>query len=135
MKYDSEYNYWYEYNKLPNGQSSIIVFTLHRDSYGKIEWHVGYAIADKKKYLRAWLCCGERNIIEYKETGTCGFDGLILAYRKLQELEKSYCSTGEIIVVEASDSRRFRVYEHFLKRIGYKKEKHPKHGWVMTKTL
>lgn len=121
---------WYDdYTKLSNNQTAGIAI-IRNDLCRDYEWCVLFAIANKKKKVSDYfhgICDLETEI-----TGKCGMEGLIWAYHEIEEfieiLESRHREghTGEVrrnkIVVEAADSRRFRVYEHFLKRLGFRKQ-------------
>lgn len=124
LHYDKELDSYYEYHKLENGQTALFAlsqyrYDKHRDLY------VIFGISDKKKYLRQWFKESGSGDFDTKVTGKCGVEGLLWAYNKIEEsieyFQKDFLWYYNIIVC-ASDRRRFIVYEHFLKRLGFKKQ-------------
>lgn len=135
FKFNIEYGEYYKYGKLSNGQSCLIVFSKHKDDLDKyMAYTVSFGIANKKKHLNNWLNQESGFSIDSRQTGTAGFEGLIWAYKMIKQFEKEVCCNCNIIV-QGSDSRRFRIYEHFLKRDGYIKTKDPHYGWCMRKEI
>lgn len=135
FKFNKDYGEYYKYGKLSNGQSCLIVLSEHKDELEKYKTYtVGFAIANKKKHLRNWVNQESGFSIDSTQTGTAGFEGLIWAYKMLKQFEKEVYSDCNI-VVQGADSRRFRIYEHFLKREGYIKTKSKRYGWCMRKEI
>ena len=122
--YDREYCYYYEYHKLSNGQTAC--FALPEWKYPRhTDLYVCFGIANKKKQLRKWLIEDGYGDLDLNITGTCGTEGLIWAYKKIEEAIDYFRGNGVRyynIIVLASDHRRFTVYEHFLKRLGFRKQ-------------
>ena len=111
------------------------MFSEHKDDFDKYKTYtVSFAIANKKKHLNNWLNGNTGFSIDSTQTGTAGFEGLIWAYKMLKQFEKEVCCICNIIVQDP-DSRRFRIYEHFLKRDGYINTKYPHYGWCMRKEI
>lgn len=136
--YNREYDYYYEYHKLSNGQTALFAlnqwrYSKHRDLY------VVFAIADKKKQLIQWMLEEGNGDLDSKVTGKCGTEGLAWAYRKIKEaieyFKKEDSAWHYNLIVSASDHRRFVVYEHFLKRLGFTKCNVQGSGLVLLKKI
>lgn len=124
-------------HKLQNGQFCQIAFYKVYYRNRAVEYHVAFAVADKKKQLNAWFNSSEGNNIELKMTGRCGAAALIWARNMLLEFEKEVYLDKNIdtkIVVMGEDARRFRLYERTLSRYGYIKTK-VEDGWAMVKFI
>lgn len=107
---------FYCYEKLSNGQTAYIGFN-YTDYFNYLGYNVVFAIADKKKHIKAWLNA-EPNDIDLNQTGRCGVEGLLWAKRKLKEFEEEVVSGRSYpqrIELYGADSRRMKVYRHFLK--------------------
>lgn len=131
--------FYYKYGKLSNDQSCMICFIKYQrhkksSKVASIDYFVSFAIANKKKHLLNYMFSKEGYSICLKETGNAGFEGLIWAYKQIKEFEDVPYAPFNIIVM-GEDTRRFRIYEHFLKREGYKKISHPIWGWCLRKTI
>lgn len=133
MHYDRENQWYIEYGKLSNGQTAMIVFDKYQRGL-TYYYYVLFGIADKKKTLRHWLMedgCGDFDTLC---TGKCGTEGLVWAFKKIEEFiyEREYWKNQKTyknkIVVLGSDTRRYRIYRHFLKRLGFKEESNPEFG-------
>ena len=109
---------YYTKTKFSNGQTGILFF--EKDiCYKIIEWNVIFGINNKRKHIMAW--------IEGKEsmdatTGKCGLEGLIWARNGLLAFEDFIGGSKfkQRIVVSWTDSKTKRVYERYLKKIGYR---------------
>ena len=101
------------------------------------EYHVAFAVADKKKTLNAWFNSTSEDTITLKMTGRCGLEALYWCRDKLLEFEREvypHRSIDTKIVVTAEDSKRFRMYERALARYGYRKVKYG-NEWEIIKLL
>lgn len=138
LKFNYKGDYWYEYITLSNGQTAAIIFDRY-DTAKVVYYYVMFAIGSKRKHVDAWLFSQAANDLDCNTTGKCGIEGLIWAYTKLQEFEnvsRIDNNSKEVrIIIQGSDSRRFRIYEHFLKRLGYIKRLEQKYGWCLVKIL
>lgn len=127
LRLDGHYYGYFAKDQLSNGQS-ISIFFLEEKTSRNIEFHIALAIANRKKHIREWIL-GERDLLSFKSTGTCGIEGLIWAKKKLVEFESFitdrhaknlYSNDTKItIVVGSTDAKRKRVYRHGLKKLGY----------------
>lgn len=91
------------------------------------EYHVAFAVANKKKTLNAWFNGTSGDTITLKMTGRCGLEALYWCRDKLLEFEYEvyqHRSVDTKIVVTAEDSKRFRMYERALARYSYQKVKY-----------
>ena len=139
MEYDYENKWYIEYTKLSNGQTAMIVFD--RFEKGRtIYYYVTFGIANKKKFLKRWLMEQEGNgDFSMQCTGKCGTEGLLWAYRKIEEFMEEHKSwaTNNVythkVVVQGADAHRHRIYKHFLKRLGFVEERDPDWGWLIAK--
>ena len=123
FQYNRDYEYYYEYLKMKNNQTAVIAFIKYDDDR-HTDYYVVFGIANKKKILQAWLDETGNGDIELRTTGKSGSaEGLIWAYNKIQEIAEEFQSDKDVkerkIVVMASDSRRYKIYKHFLSRIGF----------------
>lgn len=110
---------YYAQTKFSNNQTGIIFFTKDRLK-NCTEFTVAFGISNKKKYIKQWLL-GKKDMESYI-TGNCGIEGLVWAKNALLQFEEciSKIYRHSRIVVIASDSRRKRIYRHYLEREGYK---------------
>lgn len=134
MTWNSENECYYERHRLSNGQYCMVAFYRFYRSRS-VEYHVVFAVADKKKALNGYFDQTKDNNISLKYTGRCGAEALIWCRDKLLEFENEVflletCETK--IVVYGEDHRRFRFYERALTRYGYEK-KLIDDGWATTK--
>lgn len=123
FQYNRDYQYYYEFLKMKNNQTAVIAFIKY-DYDRHIDYYVVFGIANKKKILQAWLDETGNGDIELQTTGKSGsVEGLIWAYKKIQEFANEFHSDKNIkerkIIVMTSDSRRYRIYKHYLSRIGF----------------
>jgi len=123
FQYNRDYQYYYEFLKMKNNQTAVIAFIKY-DYDRHTDYYVVFGIANKKKILQAWLDETGNGDIELQTTGKSGsVEGLIWAYKKIQEFANEFHSDKNIkerkIIVMASDSRRYRIYKHYLSRIGF----------------
>ena len=84
-----------------------------------MEWNVAFAINNKRKHIKSWIK-GEETMD--CSTGKCGVEGLIWAKNGLLEFE-NFIKKEDLkqrIVVRWTDSKRKRVYKHYLEKEGYK---------------
>ena len=83
------------------------------------EWNVAFAINNKRKHIKSWIKDEESMDCS---TGKCGVEGLIWAKNGLLEFEKFIKKEDlkQRIVVRWTDSKRKRVYKHYLEKEGYK---------------
>ena len=134
--WDKESGGYYKRHKLSNGQFCQIAFYRWNGSRST-EYHVAFAVADKKKNLNGWFNQTKDDNLTLRATGRCGVEALFWARDMLLEFEK-YIFLREIedtkIVVQGEDSRRFRLYERALSRYGYRKVKF-QDGWEMVKFI
>lgn len=110
-------------HRLSNGQFCMIGFYQYETSRA-VEYHVAFAVADKKKTLNAWFNGTAGDTITLKMTGRCGLEALYWCRDKMLEFEQEVHRCSHIdtkIVVGAEDSKRFRMYERALSRYGYHK--------------
>ena len=123
--YDDGHFYgYYSTCKLQNNQTVAIYFFRNQASRG-YEYNVAFAIANKRKHIKNWLKGEGGDVLSDRSTGKCGLDGLVWAKQQIIEFEKfipsSFHRSEEVIIcIGWADNRRRDVYEHYLKRIGYK---------------
>lgn len=123
-------------HRLSNGQFCMIGFYRY-ETQRSMEYHVAFAVADKKKTLNAWFNGAAGDTITLKMTGRCGLEALYWCRNKMLEFEREVYQPRNIetkIVVTAEDSRRFRMYERALSKYGYHKVKYG-NGWEIVKFL
>lgn len=120
---DNEY-YFYERTTLDNGQVAEIRFYEDVTS-DFVEWGVAFAVADKKKHLKAWFNSergGEK--INGKQTGKNGISALLWAKQKIIDFIKNppvvVSSNPQRVRVSWIDNRRKRVYMHSLGKCGFR---------------
>lgn len=115
------YNYGYfKTYKLKNNQTASIFFI--REIYSKCtEYHIVFAISNKKKYIKQWLL-DKKDVLSDKITGTCGLEGLIWAKNEIISFENFIKEREQSIVICIGweDNRRRNVYERALSKYGYK---------------
>lgn len=109
--------------KLKNNQTATIFF-IRKELKRGTEYHVVFAISNKKKYIKQWIL-GERDTLTNKETGKCGLDGLIWAKEQIIEFEdyiniETYKPKDITICVTWTDNRRRNIYVRVLGKLGYK---------------
>ena len=82
-------------------------------------WNVVFAINNKRKRIKSWIKDEEAMDCS---TGKCGVEGLIWAKNGLLEFENFIKKEGlkQRIIVRWTDSKRKRVYKHYLEKEGYK---------------
>lgn len=135
FKWDRESNGWYARHKLSNGQYCMI--GLYRFHMNRATcYSVAFAVADKKKNLSGWFESNKNNTIEQKMTGRCGIEALLWCRDRLLDFERFVSIEKNMdtkIIVQGSDSKRFRLYEKVLSKYGYKKVFID--AWSMVKTL
>lgn len=138
FQYNYEDKYLYEYHQLSNGQTAAIMFVAW-DYDDRTDFYVAFAIADKKKQIKRWFNEEGNGDLDCATTGKCGVEGLVWAFQEiekaLEELPTYSRNRRANVIVMASDSRRFRIYEHFLKRLGFKKQPYQDDGMVLMKKL
>ena len=137
---DSGCRFYRKRDKLSNGQFCQIEFSeeyMPIDS--RINYYVGFAIANKKKELNKWFD-GKDSSINCKTTGKCGLEGLLWAKECIKEFEEYIWEIyggyegGIYIIVTGEDKRRYRVYERGLRDLGF--EKWNRFGeWVLGKRV
>ena len=108
---DDYYCYVYK-DKLDNGQTIDFIFWMHDRNLFTIEMQI---YSKRKKKSSHFL----------DTTGKCGLKGLHLARLVLIcfiEFLEEITPIGESkqIVVGASDSKRMRIYKHYLGKLGFK---------------
>lgn len=134
--WDKESEGYYKRHKLSNGQFCQIAFYRWNGSRST-EYHVAFAVADKKKNLNGWFNQTKDDNLTLRATGRCGVEALFWARDMLLKFER-YIFLRETedtkIVVQGEDSRRFRLYERALSRYGYRKVKF-QDGWEMVKFI
>ena len=140
LYYDNEHSSYIEYATLSSKQTAVFVATeYHKELKKDIRFYISFGIANKKKQLREWLF-GEHVNLGSCTTGRCGLEGLIWAKRKLIELEKELLSVYQedqpvSIWVQWSDTRRKKVYQHYLQPLGYQIVIDPEWGMALTKNI
>lgn len=135
---------FWQRHTLSNGQVCMIGFVRDFSDGGTEEYNVVFAVADKKKQLRAFFEGSKENTITLKSTGKCGVEALYWAKDKILEFEEeiigyNYGKGDNVaIIVTGEEKRRFRLYEKALSRYGYKKVPGSGAGdypWYMKKIL
>lgn len=58
------------------------------------------------------------------QTGHCGLAGLGVALDMLKLFIKTKTVPGQYIVVNGADGRRFRIYKHYLSRMGFRETRY-----------
>lgn len=76
MTWNSENECYYERHRLSNGQYCMVAFYRFYRSRS-VEYHVVFAVADKKKALNGYFDQTKDNNISLKYTGRCGAEALI----------------------------------------------------------
>ena len=145
----------YDYNtdtfwcrhKLSNGQYCMVSFDGFSEPGDSIwNYNVAFAVADKKKQLKAWFEGTKDNTITLKSTGKCGIEALFWARDRILEFELrvkegSFWRVRRPVAIwiTGEDARRFRVYERAMSRYGYSKVPSPGgsegYGWYMRKVI
>jgi hypothetical protein len=77
MTWNSENECYYERHRLSNGQYCMVAFYRFYRSRS-VEYHVVFAVADKKKALNGYFDQTKDNNISLKYTGRCGAAALRL---------------------------------------------------------
>lgn len=141
MHFDYENKWYIEYGKLSNGQTAMIVFDRYERGCTTYYWVI-FGIANKKKVLKRWLYEQEGSgNLGMECTGNCGAEGLIWAYHKIEEFINENWRWGSNkvhsykIAVQGSDNRRYKIYKHFLKRLGFVEEIDPEWGRTLVKKI
>lgn len=127
---------WCARHKLSNGQYCLIAFIRFYTSRDTC-YYVEFAVADKKKNLNGRFESVRNNNIEGKMTGRCGIEALLWCRDRMLDFERfvhKEKNRDTKIVVQGSDSKRFRMYERALSRYGYKKV-FMAEAWSMVKNL
>ena len=110
FSWDKESEGYYLRHRLSNGQFCQIAFYRWNGSRST-EYHVAFAVADKKKNHTGWFNQTKDDNLTLRATGRCGVEALFWARDMLLEFEK-YIFLRETedtkIVVQGEDSRRFR---------------------------
>ena len=136
FSWDKESEGYYLRHRLSNGQFCQIGFYRWYNCRST-EYHVAFAVADKKKNLNGCFNQTKDDNLTLRMTGRCGVEALFWARDMLIEFEK-YISSRETddvkIVIEGEDPRRFRLYERALLKYGYSKVK-ALDGWQMIKFI
>lgn len=128
MTYDRKTQCWYEYGKLSDGKTAVIVFdkNYRRDIGSESDYFVSFAISNKKKYLKQWITDEGRGNLDHEITGSGNTEGLVWAFNRLKYFIEEHLYRNDRIIIQGSDNRRFRIYEHFLgTRLGFKKIRDP----------
>lgn len=123
-------------HRLSNGQFCMVGFYRY-ETQRATEYHVAFAVADKKKTLNAWFNGTAGDTITLKMTGRCGLEALYWCRDKLLEFEREVYrnrNRDTKIVVTAVDSKRFRMYERALSKYGYHKVRYGS-KWEIVKFL
>lgn len=124
--WNKECESYFSRHRLSNGQFCMIGLYRYEASR-TTEYHVAFAVANKKKTLNAWFNGTSGDTITLKMTGRCGLEALYWCRDKLLEFEYEvyqHRSVDTKIVVTAEDSKRFRMYERALARYSYQKVKY-----------
>lgn len=135
--WDAANQAYFARHRLANGQFCQIAFYKVYYRNRAVEYHVAFAVADKKKQLNGWFDGTKENNIELKMTGKCGAASLIWAKNMLLAFEDEVYvdkTVSSKIVVMGEDSRRFQLYERALSRYGYTKTR-VEDGWAMVKFI
>ena len=114
-------------HRLSNGQFCQIVMYKHRGSRA-VEFHVAFAVADKKRSLNGYFSGSKNDSISGKMTGRCGAEALYWCKDALAVFENDVAprylsNSAEVkIVVYGADPRRQRFYQMVLSRLGFRIE-------------
>ena len=138
MIYDRENTRWIEYKKLSSGYTAMISFIKnYRYEIGnENDYVVVFAIAHKKKILRSWLDGISYGNLDLIITGNCGTEGMIWAFQMIKYFIENHLRYGDRLVVFGSDTRRQRIYKHFLvSRLGLKEIHDSYYGTCIIKTI
>ena len=84
--WDSESEGYYKRHKLSNGQFCQIGFYRWNGSRST-EYHVAFAVADKKKNLNGWFNQTKDDNLTLRTTGRCGVEALFWARDMLLNLK------------------------------------------------
>lgn len=109
--------------KLTNGQFAYVEFSLKTflDS-GSCYYSTSIIIGDTPKTCRYWLA-GKKSQAKKRGkdllTGRCGLEGLIWTKQVLLDFIDNHLPRGITLLLEGSDAKRQKVYQHFfLKKSG-----------------
>ena len=132
----SEDQAYYARHCLSNGQYCQIAFRECRlKRY--TQYHVVFAVADKKKNLNGYFSESKENNLSLKMTGKCGVEALYWCKDMLVSFENDVAHDRHEdvkIVVFGEDARRRKFYEKALPRLGFVRENTP-WGFAMVKTF
>lgn len=134
MKYSIEDGWYYEYGKLSDGKTAMITFGRNwRNEIGMgNDYCVAFAIANKKKIIKQYLHGDGHGDLDMTITGSGSTEGLLWAFNKVKEFIDTELKDKDRVIVYGSDSRRMRIYEHFLtRRLRFRKIKDPYWGWCL----
>jgi hypothetical protein len=116
-------NYGYQSRKKLNSGQTVAIFFVKEERSRSTDYHILLLIANKKRDINDFIL-EKRDVLTDKITGRCGLEGLFWAKRMLLKFEdmiaQKYCGEKEVcIVINATDSRRKKVYIQSLKKYGY----------------
>lgn len=133
MKWDSKEQRWYEYGKLSDGKTAVIIFDRYwrNEIDSSADYYVSFAIANKKKTINQWMNDTGNGDLDLKITGSGSTEGLVWAYKNIQYFIEEVMRNVDRIIIQGSDNRRFKIYEHFLKRLDFKKIRDPYWGMCL----
>ena len=109
---------WYTRKKLTNGKTALVA--MQRDdtvNSAMPYFYVALAIVKKRKHTYS------SDVFDNRITGDGGLEGLVFAKQALLDFEERFTLRQFAIAVGGSDGRRQRVYERYLTRLGYRKER------------
>lgn len=136
--YDKEYGYYYKYHTLSSGQTCMIAFVKFEYDR-RIDYYVCFAIANKKKQLREWFHEEGSGNLDTETTGKCGMEGLIWAFQQVEKaisyFHSDRSSKDRFLIVSGSTPRRYRIYKHFLKRLGFYEQNRQGEGIAMMRKI
>ena len=127
--------YWCSYTI--NNKSCLIVFyenKTYNDITNKrnVIYDVGFAVGKNRKQCFSFLL-DESDFLENKISGNGNLSYLIFAYKAIIAFEKFIVNESKgdnvVICVSGMDERRYKVYEYYLKKIGYKPFKFNSKKW------
>lgn len=109
---------WYTRKKLANGKTAMVA--MQRDETVNTAmpyFYVALAIVKKRKQTYT------SDVFDNRITGDGSLEGLLFAKQALIDFEERFSLPQFTIAVAGSDGRRQRVYERYLTRLGYRKER------------
>lgn len=125
FKHDKNTNsYWTSFSdKNISNKSSTIIFYEERNYLGyDLIYTIAFCIGTNRKQILK-LAFNRRDYISNKITGNGSTKYLIFAYEAVIQFEEyirsKYPTRKIALYISATDEKRWNVYSHYLKKIGY----------------